>query len=183
MYYSFCMNDTLMANKLGVAVTAMTERLGQACAPLAPSVAAALLWLRYQAPCTATALAPVLGLTQPTAARIIEGLQRDGLAMRVPSTRGRAAPMRLTTQGLALADDLQRRRIAALGRALAPLGADERATLDRLLDRVLKPMVTGRRYARHVCRFCDHVTCDGPLCPVGCAATAIEQREAAGGST
>jgi DNA-binding MarR family transcriptional regulator len=169
------MNDGLLANKLGVAVTAVTEQLEEAYAPLAPSVAAALLWLRYQAPYTATALAPVLGLTQPTAARIVDGLQRDGFAMRVPGTRGRAAPVRLTGSGVALADDLQRRRIAALGGALAPLDAAERQALDQLLDRVLKPMVTSRRYARHVCRFCDHETCDGPLCPVGCAATELER--------
>jgi DNA-binding MarR family transcriptional regulator len=168
------MNDMLLANKLGVAVTALMEEAEAACAPLAPSVAAALLWLRYQAPCTATELAPVLGLTQPTAARIVDGLQRDGRAARVPGAHGRAAPLRLTPKGRKLADDLQRRRMAAYRRALAPLAEAERETLDRLLDRLLKPMVTGRRYARHVCRFCDHALCDGPLCPVGCAATALE---------
>jgi DNA-binding MarR family transcriptional regulator len=175
------MHDMILANKLGVAVTALAEAAEQACAPLAPSVAAALLWLRYQAPYTATALAPVLGLTQPTAARIVDGLQRDGLAERVPGAHGRAAPLRLTAKGTALADDLQRRRIAACARALAPLDAAECRTLDGLLDRVLQPMVTGRRYARHICRFCDHETCDGPLCPVGCAATQLERRNAAGG--
>jgi len=37
-------------------------------------------------------------------------------------------------------------------------------------------MVDGRAYARHICRFCDHGICDGPRCPVGSAATELEQR-------
>lgn len=170
------MNDTLLANKLGVAVTALVEQAEQAYAPLSPSVAAALLWLQQWAPCTATELAPILGLTQPTAQRIVDGLIRDGLAARLPGNLGRAVPVRLTPKGQRTAKALQERRLATYAQVLAPFGEADRKALHRLLDALLHPMVTGRRYARHVCRFCDHKLCDGPLCPVGCAATELERR-------
>lgn len=170
------MNDVLLANKLAVAVTALAERIEQACAPLAPSAAATLLWLRHWSPRTATEMAPILGLTQPTAQRIVDALLRDGLAARAKGVRGRAAPIELTAKGRKLAATLQARRLAAFTRALAPLGAGDRQVLGRLLDGLLRPMVGGRAYARHICRFCDHGICDGPLCPVGSAATELEQR-------
>jgi DNA-binding MarR family transcriptional regulator len=170
------MIDALLANKLAVAVTALNERIDAACEPLAPSAAATLLWLRHWSPRTATEMAPILGLTQPTAQRIVDGLLRDGLAARTKGVRGRAAPVQLTAKGRKLAETLQARRLAAFAQALAPLGVGDRRTLDRLLDTVLKPMVDGRAYARHICRFCDHGICDGARCPVGNAATELEQR-------
>lgn len=170
------MNDDLLANKLAVAVTALNERIEQACAPLAPSAAATLLWLRHRSPRTATEMAPILGLTQPTAQRIVDSLMREGLAARAKDVRGRAAPVQLTAKGRKLAETLQGRRLAAFAQALSPLGPGDRQALDRLLDGVLRPMVDGRAYARHICRFCDHGICDGPRCPVGCAATELEER-------
>jgi len=170
------MNSMVLANKLAVAVTALAERIEQACEPLAPSAAATLLWLRHRAPRTATEMAPILGLTQPTAQRIVDGLLRDGLAVRAPGARGRAAPVRLTAKGRKQAETLQARRLQAFAQVLAPLGAEDRQSLDRLLDAVLRPMVDGRPYARHICRFCDHGICNAPLCPVDDAATALEQR-------
>jgi DNA-binding MarR family transcriptional regulator len=171
------MNDSLLANKLAVAVTALAERINEACAPLAPSAAATLLWLRHWSPRTATEMAPILGLTQPTAQRIVDGLLRDGLAVRTKGIRGRAAPVQLTAKGRKLAETLQARRLAAFAEALAPLRASDRQALDRLLDAMLRPMVDGRAYARHICRFCDHGICDGPRCPVGSAATELERRQ------
>ena len=95
---------------------------------------------------------------------------------RRPSDDGRESRLALTPAGQALARSIQDRRLSGIAALTGGLSDAERQTLDHLLDRLLAAPVTDRAYARHVCRFCDHGLCDGPDCPVGCAATALEQQ-------
>lgn len=163
----------LIANKLGALAVLAGDLSRTAAGELSGSAAAMLFTLHYHGEATASELAAVAGIAQPTAVRVVGGLVERGLVER-SGRLGRSAPLRLTASGVQLAGALQAARLAALHRLLEPLGGDDRATLERLLDRMLADATTSRRFARTVCRQCDHTLCDGPACPVSCRATAIE---------
>lgn len=163
----------LAANRLGVLWTTLEEALAPAFGELSGASAALLLWLHYWAPAGVVELARVVGLSQPACSRAVDRLQRQGLLVRGPGA-GKEVPLSLTPAGSALARRLQARRLQACDRLLAPLAPDEQATLLALVDKLVRAPVLDRAYARHVCRYCDHGTCDGPLCPVGCRASEIE---------
>jgi DNA-binding MarR family transcriptional regulator len=175
--YADCMNadDASLANKLGALWTTLTAAFAEAFDPLSDSTAAALLSLLYRAPITATALGRVIGLSQPATARVVDKLVADGLvARRKRSGGGKEVYMRLTPRGGKFVRSLQSLRLEACSGVLTILSVEDRATLNRLLDQLLAAPVTDRSYARHVCRFCDHSVCNGPDCPIGCAATELE---------
>jgi len=170
------MHDALLANKLGALWTTIGQAVEAGFGSLSPSSAAAVLTLRHRQTISATALGRILGLSQPASARLVGKLVMDGHVARQERASGKEIGLRLTPKGRRLAEDLQRRRLAACERLLAALAPPDRRTLDRLLSALLAAPVTDRGYARHVCRFCDHGVCDGPDCPIGCAATASERR-------
>jgi len=163
----------LIASKLGALAVLVGDLSRTAAGELSASATAMLFTLHYHGEATASDLATVAGITQPTAVRVVGGLVERGLVERA-GRLGRSAPLRLTASGIRAAGALQAARLAALHRLLDPLGGDDRAVLERLLDRMLAGATTSRRFARTVCRQCDHTLCDGPACPVGSRATAIE---------
>lgn len=163
----------LIASKLGALAVLAGDLSRTAAGDLSASATAVLFTLRYHGEATASDLAAIAGIAQPTAVRVVGGLVGRGLVERAGRT-GRSAPLRLTASGAQAADALQAARLAALHRLMDPLGDDDRAMLERLLDRMLAGATTSRRLARTVCRQCDHSLCDGPACPVGRRATAIE---------
>ena len=128
---------------------------------------------------TASALAPILGVAQPTAARVAQGLVRRGL-IAARDREGRTAPLALTREGRRRADALARARLAAIERLLAPLSGKKRTRLERLIDTLLGEAAESRALARPICRLCEHDICAGPLCPVGSRVSAIERAEAQG---
>src|ERR1700680_4350950 len=150
----------LSASKLGALGVLLSDAEERAAGDLSPSAAALLLALRYRRGATATALAGIAGIAQPTAARVLEGLIRRGLIVRQART-GRTAPLRLTHAGKRRAQALQAQRLSAL-------------------DRLLAAATTSRAFAWTTCRLCDHAACDGPLCPVGTRATELERAAEAG---
>jgi DNA-binding MarR family transcriptional regulator len=168
------MHDTLLANKLGALWTTIGQAVEAGFGSLSPSSAAALITLRHRQKLTATELGRILDLTQPASARLVAKLEAEGHVARQKPASGKEIGLRLTPKGRRLAEDLQRQRLAACDRLLAALTPADRRLLDRLLSALLAAPVTNRAYARHVCRFCDHGVCDGPDCPIGCAATALE---------
>lgn len=170
----------LIASKLGALAVLVGDAGREAAGELSASAAATLLTLHYHGPATASALADVIGVTQPTAVRVVGGLVGHGLVERA-GRLGKSAPFRLTASGIAQAGSLQQARLAALQRLLGDLENGERATLEVLLDRILAGATRSRRSARTICRLCDHALCDGPACPVGCRATEIERLENADG--
>ncbi|MBX3620906.1 MAG: winged helix-turn-helix transcriptional regulator [Rhizobacter sp.] len=171
--------SALRANKLGALWAVLDRAMGGVVDEHSASSAAILLWLSHWSPVGVVELGRVVGLSQPACSRAIDKLAAAGLLRKTPGDDSREWRLVLSAAGRREADRLQQRRLAACAGLLDALSPAERVTMDALLDKLLAAPVTDRAYARHVCRFCDHGVCDGPLCPVGCRATAIE-RAAAG---
>jgi DNA-binding MarR family transcriptional regulator len=167
----------LMANKLGALGVLLSDAIATALDGLSPSAAALLLTLRYQGEATATQLATIAGIAQPTAVRVTEGLIRRKLVER-RDRAGRTTPLRLTRDGVRRAETLQRARLDAMNGVLASLMARERAAFEAALDKVLAGTTRSRAFARTTCRLCDHDLCRGALCPIGSRATVIERAQA-----
>jgi len=167
----------LDANKLGTLGTVIADRLQQALEGLSPSAAALLSTLHFKPQLTTTELATIAGVSQPTAVRLIDGLERQGLVVR-EEAKGRSTPLRLTKAGHERAAGLQRRRLAALEGLLLPLGPEERRQFDLMLDRVLVGATTSRAFARTACRLCEHDLCGPEQCPIGGRARELERQQA-----
>lgn len=99
--------------------------------------------------------------------RLVEGLEAQGLVERVPG-EGRSVPLRLTAEGQAAVRRLLDARRDALDPLLAPLDEGERATLERLLEKVVDGAFESVRSGPVLCRLCDHTACvgGGATCPV-----------------
>ena len=164
----------LLASKLGALGILLSDVGERVADDLSPSAAALLLALRFRSALTATELADVAGVAQPTAVRVLDGLIRRGLAVRQART-GRQAPLRLTNLGRTRVQRLLSARRQALGHFLTPLSGDERTVLEGIIDKLLAAATTSRAFARTTCRFCDHAACDGPRCPIGTRATELER--------
>lgn len=164
----------VMANKLGALGVLLTDALDDALGGVSASAAALLLTLHHRPGLTATDLARVAGIAQPTAARVLDGLVRRGW-LRRQARAGRTTPLLVTPAGQEQARSLQAARLHAMDRLLAGLPEPDRATFERLLDTVLAATTTSRAQARSTCRLCDHAACDGPLCPIGTRATELER--------
>ena len=164
----------LLASKLG-ALGVLLSDIGEGVAgDLSPSAAALLLTLRFRLALTATELADIAAIAQPTAVRVLDGLVRRGLVVRQNRT-GRQAPVRLTSLGRKRARELLSARLRAVRHLLTALSSDERAALEGIIDKLLAAATTSRSFARTTCRLCDHAACDGPRCPIGLRATELER--------
>ncbi|NLS20716.1 MarR family transcriptional regulator [Rhizobium sp. P40RR-XXII] len=163
----------LNANKLGALGTLIRDRTDAALGEFSPSAASVLSMLHFKPGLTTSKLAAIIGISQPTAVRLIDGLERQALIERgLPE--GRVTPLRLTEEGQAEAKALQARRLAALDGLLGSLQPDERQAFTSLLDVVLSGATTSRAFARTTCRLCEHNLCGPEICPIGCRAAAIE---------
>ena len=170
--------SALDANRLGALWATLDRALSATLGDDSPSSAAILLWLHHWAPIGVVELARVVGLTQPACTRALDKLVGRGLVERTMLS-GKEVRLSPTPRGRAQARRLLQRRQQACGALLQALSTDEQAQFARLASKLLQAPVTDRAYARTVCRFCDHAVCDGPACPIGCRATALEQAAAA----
>jgi len=164
----------LLAGKLGALGVLLSDLGERAAEDLSPSAAALLLTLSFHPAATATELARIAGIAQPTAVRVLEGLGRRGLIARQRRS-GRTAPLALTGAGKRRARLLLSARLRAIGALLAGLSREERAGLERMLDKVLAAATTSRAFARTTCRLCDHGACRGRRCPIGSRAPEVER--------
>ena len=164
-----------MINKLGALGILIADAMESALNDLSPSAASMLSTLFYRPNLTASMLAEIVGVTQPTATRVLDGLVQHGWIER-QERQGRATPLRLTAAGGERAVVLQSARHAALSRLTANLSKYDKEILDRILDSVLAEATTSRAFARTTCRLCDHAACDGPSCPIGSRATELERQ-------
>ena len=171
--YAYAMHEFL-ANKLGALGAMIEERTNRALNDLSPSAAAVLSTLYFRPGLTTTELSKVVAVSQPTAVRLLDGLQRRGLVERGPQA-GRFTPLTLTDAGRIELIRLQRDRIAAIGALLTILEPDDMRRFELALDRVLAGATTSRACARTTCRLCEHDLCGPGICPIGNKATAIEQ--------
>jgi DNA-binding MarR family transcriptional regulator len=174
------MNE-LGANRLAALATALADRLESGFDPLSKSASGTLLTLAHWEPLSGTELARILRVSQPTVARVIQGLVRQGLVERGERV-GRDVVLRLTDRGRERARALQAARLSAMEALLLTLDEGERAVLDGLVARLLSAATESRSDARHMCRFCAHDRCVGKDCPPGLRATEIERTEGKGKS-
>ncbi|GGR88035.1 hypothetical protein GCM10010252_28570 [Streptomyces aureoverticillatus] len=163
--------ESRTANLLGATALALSDLLLSgvgAAAGTSGSGAAALVVLAGDPGLSVTELGRRVGLTQSAAARMVDGLERQGLVRRA-STRGRAVAVRPTEAGTAAAHRLLAARGDALRAALHHLGRDERAQLDLLLGKLLTGLYQQPGDAERLCRLCDRDVCvkNRATCPVG----------------
>jgi DNA-binding MarR family transcriptional regulator len=89
----------------------------------------------FAGPVTLGELAAAEQVRPPTMTRLVNALEADGLVVREADARdGRVTRLRATAAGRRLLTEGRARRVAALARELAPLGADEQATLRRAAE-------------------------------------------------
>lgn len=91
-----------------------------------PSQKAALLLLEERGPLPMGHVARALGLTTPAASRIVDRLERSGLARRRPGPNRRTVLVAATRKGRSTAVRFRRRVEALVSRALARLPRDVR---------------------------------------------------------
>jgi DNA-binding MarR family transcriptional regulator len=165
----------LDANKLGALGTIVADRTRMALGGLSPSAAALLSLLHFKPGLTATRLAEIAEVSQPTAVRLIDGLEREALITR-GKPQGRVTPLLLTEAGRERAAHLQQRRLAALEGLLSSLAPKDRRQFALTLDRILAGATTSRASAHTACRLCEHDLCGPEVCPIGRRADEIDQR-------
>lgn len=168
------MNDTTarVANLLGAAGLAVADAEVAAIERVVGrrgGSASALVTLAACPGWTATQLQHALGLSQPGVARLVDRLADAGWLER-DTVQGRRRPLRLTTAGRQVVDDLLDARRTALSALLDPLDADERAQLGGLLERLLGAWTTTPGDVEPLCRLCERAVCD--RCPVALSAAA-----------
>lgn len=172
------MHDLRTANLLGAAALTIADRLRERAADAAGtsvSGAAALITLVSYPDLTVTELGARIGLSQPAAARMVDGLVAQGMVERRAGSTGRSVSVHLTRRGRAVAGRAQRAREAELVQAVGRLAPDERTALTRALEQLLYGLygLMDAPGAEHVvCRLCDRSAClgEGLPCPVGRAA-------------
>jgi DNA-binding MarR family transcriptional regulator len=108
-------------------------------------------------------LRAALGLSQPGAVRLVDRLEQEGWATRRPGD-GRALALELTAKGRRAASRLLDERERAIEALLEPLGERDRQTLERLLEKVLRPRAAAGCDPEFMCRLCERAAC--PSCPV-----------------
>src|SRR5580693_9506606 len=126
----------LCENKLGVLGLLLSDALEETQFALSRSAAALLLTLFYGQHKTATDLAKVLGVSQPTVTRVLDGLVRQGFVER-KGRAGRISLLRLTPAGLRKARLLQDARLNAMKNLLGVLSRRERVAFEHTLDKML----------------------------------------------
>jgi len=131
------------------------------------SAAAALVTLASEPGIGVTELSRRVGLSQPGATRLIEGLAGRGLVRSEPEPGGRTVALRLTAAGTEKARLILAERERALEALLAPLDDRARGELDAALSRVLEALTEAGAPARRTCRLCDEQACIAAApCPV-----------------
>ncbi len=131
------------AARLRLAITRTARRLRQeADSELGPSATSALAAIDLQGPLTPSELATIERIKRPTATRIVNRLEEDGLIDRAPDpTDGRSALLSANADGREFLRRLRSRKTAYLARRMRELPDADVATLERaavVLERLLE---------------------------------------------
>lgn len=127
--------------------------------------AALISLLNYADGCSLETLQRGLAMSQPGSVHLVGRLTARGLVRR--ERDGRTTRVRLTARGRSTAVALLRRRTATISRQLDGLDADERATFEHLLHRLLAAQPVDGDGAHRTCRLCSPTACRHPSrCPV-----------------
>jgi DNA-binding MarR family transcriptional regulator len=132
-----------LASQLRFAVLRLSRRLRQhAPEDITPSQLSALSVIVREQRMTLSQLAEAERVRPPTITRVVDLLEGQGLATRVPSPDDRRfAFVEPTPEGTALVETIRRRRDAYLAGRLRTFSAEERALLERaagLLERLIE---------------------------------------------
>ena len=115
------------------------SRAWQQPAPLTPAQYHLLLALSHEPGLGVGEMAAAAGCTSPTATRILDGLERDGVVAREPSTEDRRRTIvSLTAKGKRLLGQQRRKYDLKKQRLYAQLSPDERRQTEDLLHRLAK---------------------------------------------
>jgi MarR family transcriptional repressor of emrRAB len=113
----------------------------------------------------------ILRLTPSGAGRLIDRLVAAGLVeRRAGGSDKRFIALYLTRRGHSVTKRVLAARRTALRLPLAALTAEERATLEPILDKMLYAMTPNRERCDHICRLCEITACPQDICPVEAAA-------------
>jgi MarR family transcriptional repressor of emrRAB len=160
------------ANLLGATALAVTDlTLGGAtrAVNLSASGAAALVSLSAYPGLSVTELGRRVGLTQSAAARMVDGLEADGLVERRPSPLiKRVTTVHPTRGGRQAARRLLAARSSPLTDVVDALDEKEQQALADLLSKLLSRLYEQVGNAQYMCRLCDRNCCTIEAgCPVG----------------
>ena len=115
------------------------SRAWQQPAPLTPAQYHLLLALSHEPGLGVGEMAAAAGCTSPTATRILDGLERDGVVARQPSTEDRRRTIvSLTAKGKRQLGQQRRKHDLKKQRLYAQLSPDERRRTEDLLHRLAK---------------------------------------------
>jgi DNA-binding MarR family transcriptional regulator len=156
---------------LALAVADALLREAEGKAPEPGPAAAAISLLAHEPGMSVDRLRRALSLSHPGAVRLVDRLEADGVVIRKASERDRrAVALYLTDAGRKTCTKIRAARRGSLTRILDALDAEERATLSKLTEKMLRALVENVDHAYSVCRLCDEVACAD--CPVDDALTA-----------
>lgn len=127
--------------------------------------ASALVLIWNNGPIPIQSFARTIGMSHPAAVQQIDRLCADGLLQRVVGKDRRCRPIRLTSKGRNRVRAFLKTRSAIARGAMRDFNRDDRATLERLISRMLSTSATDRRTVDHLCRCCDEYACPPQLCP------------------
>ena len=169
-----------IANRLGAVALTLSDRVRDAtedATGMAGGIPAALISLREWADGRSVdVLAAAMRLSHSRAVRVVDRLERAGLARREEDpTDGRRALVRLEPAGRELADRALGARSRVLLDVVAELGAADVRDLERLLAALLDATTIDLGAAMTTCRLCDAHACghyEG-ACPVTRAADRV----------
>jgi len=175
----FIVSTLRTANLLGALAGEVSDRLERLLKHhpnQTDSAAAALNIIALYEGCSNTQLSRTLRLSHPATVRLVDKLEAEGAVERRDTDDKRAVALYLTRRGRARAKEILVSRCSALRDIVGPLSVREREQLSRLLEKLLRPLVTIPQDGEHICRLCDSVACPPDNCPVHQAAVTLAAR-------
>ena len=143
----------LLADRIRAAVEPVTHTSGASAAALTALAAGT-------GPTSVDGLAGSLRLSHSRAVRVVDGLEREGWAVRRPDpSDGRRALVGLTARGRRVAARVLAARAEALRDVLAGLDRAQLRALADVAATILGDAATGPSEARALCRLCDVEAC------------------------
>ncbi len=159
-----------VANLFGAAALAAAGAMTEAAAEVGEgglSAAAALVALASEPGLGVTELGRRIGLSQSATVRMIDSLNKQGLAERTPGPDRRSVALRLTAEGQDRARRVLAGREQALARLLDPLGDEALPAFGTALATVLGSLTADGAPVNQTCRLCDERACTvAAPCPV-----------------
>ena len=129
------------------------------------SAAAAVLTIGTRPRGSIEALSRILGLTHSAAVRLVEGLVRERMVIKLPGPDRRSSALVLGPQGESCCASLLKRRRGVLEQFLKRLPPQACQAVGQALGQMLEHSADSRQEAQHICRLCEHSVCKP--CPVG----------------